>query len=104
MVPRRRRRWVVRLQLVRHLVQLGFLLVIGYVAVGHELLADGETASGESYCPFGGLETLYRWFDSGGKLIEHSHTSNLRNPAKGSSSCEPLDWHSVRSLRSSSWR
>jgi hypothetical protein len=44
-----------RLQLVRHLVQLGFALFIGYVAVGHELLPEGETASAESYCPFDGL-------------------------------------------------
>jgi ferredoxin len=76
-VPRRPRQWGMRLQLVRHLVQLGFMLFIGYLVVSHALLAEGETASAESYCPFGGLETLYRWFDSGGKFIEHAHASNL---------------------------
>ena len=76
-VRRRPRRWGVRLHLVRHLVQLGCASFIGYVAVGHELLPEGAVASAESYCPFGGLETLYRWLDSGGKFIEHSHASNL---------------------------
>ena len=58
-------------------MQLGFAAFIAYVAVGHVLLPEGETPSAESYCPFGGLETLYRWVDSGGKFIEHSHASNL---------------------------
>ena len=64
-------------QIARHVVQLGFALFIGYVAVGHTLLPEGTVPSAESYCPFGGLETLYRWIDSGGKFIEHSHASNL---------------------------
>lgn len=77
LVPRRPRAWGHRVQLTRHVVQLGFLLFIAATAIGHELLPEGVAASAESYCPFGGFETLYRWVASGGKFIEHSHASNV---------------------------
>lgn len=76
LLARRPQLWGRRLQQVRHLVQLGFVLFIAAVAVGHELLPEGAFPSAESFCPFGGLETLYRWAGSG-KFIEHSHASNL---------------------------
>ena len=76
-LARRPRAWGRRLQQIRHLVQLGFALFIAALVVRHEFLPEGEAASAESYCPFGGLETLYRWASSGGKFIEHSHASNF---------------------------
>jgi polyferredoxin len=35
------------------------------------------TASPEAYCPFGGLETLYKYITGGGNLVSHTHLSNL---------------------------
>lgn len=64
-----------QVQIIRRLVQLGFVLFIGFVAVQHALLGDKST-SPEAYCPFGGVETLYS-FVSGGTFINHSHLSNL---------------------------
>jgi len=76
LLARRPHAWGLRLQQVRHLVQLGFALFIAGLAIGHELLPEGAVPSAEAYCPFGGMETLYRWATSG-KFIEHSHASNF---------------------------
>jgi polyferredoxin len=67
-------------QSFRRLVQLSFALFILYVTVVH--VAAGETsanitASPEAYCPFGGLETLYKYITSGGTFVSHTHLSNL---------------------------
>jgi len=67
-------------QSFRRLVQLSFALFILYVTVVH--VAAGETsanitASPEAYCPFGGLETLYKYIASGGNFVSHTHLSNL---------------------------
>ena len=35
------------------------------------------TASAEAYCPFGGLETLYKYISSGGSFVSHTHLSNV---------------------------
>jgi polyferredoxin len=59
-------------------VQLIFAAFILYVTIVH--IAAGEsstTVSPEAYCPFGGLETLYRYITVGGATISHTHLSNL---------------------------
>jgi polyferredoxin len=67
-------------QTFRRLVQSAFGFFILYVTVVH--VAAGEsasnvTASPEAYCPFGGLETLYKYIISGGSFVSHTHLSNL---------------------------
>jgi len=39
--------------------------------------SSNTTASPEAYCPFGGLETLYRYITSGGSFVSHTHLSNM---------------------------
>jgi polyferredoxin len=67
-------------QYFRRLVQLAFAAFIVYITVVH--VAGGEsasnlTASPEAFCPFGGLETFYRYITSGGTYVPHTHLSNL---------------------------
>jgi len=67
-------------QTFRRLVQSAFAFFILYVTVVH--VAAGEsasnvTASPEAYCPFGGLETFYKYIISGGSFVSHTHLSNL---------------------------
>ncbi len=63
-------------QIIRRLVQLAVVGFIGIVAWRHVVYGD-TTASPEAFCPFGGLETLYTYFSSGGRTISHTHLSNL---------------------------
>lgn len=67
-------------QTFRRVVQLAFAAFIAYVTIIH--VAAGEssenlTASPEAFCPFGGLETLYKYLSSGGSYVSHTHLSNL---------------------------
>jgi polyferredoxin len=39
--------------------------------------AGNVTPSPEAYCPFGGLETLFKYATSGGSFVSHTHLSNL---------------------------
>jgi polyferredoxin len=74
-VRRRRMAWTQR---IRHIVQLGFALLIIAMSVIHNLSTeDGSTASIDALCPFGGIETLWRAVSSGGQLIPKTHLSNL---------------------------
>jgi len=64
----------------RWAVQLAFAAFILYVTVVH--VAAGEsaanlTASPEAFCPFGGLETFYKYITSAGTYVPHTHLSNL---------------------------
>ncbi len=64
----------------RRLVQLtvaGFILYVTVVHVVAGESAGNLTASPEAFCPFGGLETLYRTITSGGAFVSHTHLSNL---------------------------
>ena len=66
-----------RTQLIRRLVQLGFALFILVTAARHGL--GGEEAgvpSTDALCPFGGLETLWR-FVATGNYIPKTHASNI---------------------------
>ena len=67
-------------QTFRRVVQFAFAAFIAYVTIVH--VAAGEsagngTASPEAYCPFGGLETLYKYITGGGSFVSHTHLSNL---------------------------
>ena len=67
-------------QTFRRLVQSVFAFFILYVTVVP--VAAGEsasnvTASPEAYCPFGGLETFYKYLASGGSFVSHTPLSNL---------------------------
>jgi polyferredoxin len=64
----------------RTLVQLAFALFIVFVTVRHVSAGEGSTnvtASPEAYCPFGGLESLYKTISTGGSTVPHTHLSNL---------------------------
>jgi len=39
--------------------------------------SSNVTASPEAFCPFGGLETLYKYITSGGSFVSHTHLSNV---------------------------
>lgn len=69
---------ITRTQILRRLTQFGFLAFIVYAAVVHNLATeDGATASLDALCPFGGVETLWRWLTSGGQFVSKTHLSNL---------------------------
>ncbi len=63
---------------VRRATQLGFAAFIVYTSVVHNTAqTDGATASIDALCPFGGLETLWRWIVTGGQYVSKTHLSNL---------------------------
>lgn len=63
---------------IRHLVQMVFAGFILYTSVVHNTATtDGTTASIDALCPFGGLETLWRWLVTGGQYVSKTHLSNL---------------------------
>jgi polyferredoxin len=67
-------------QTFRCLVQLAFAGFIAYVTIIHVLAREGAaniTVSPEAYCPFGGLEMLYKYVTAGGSFVSHTHLSNL---------------------------
>jgi polyferredoxin len=67
-------------QTFRRLVQLAVAAFITYVTIIHVMAgeeAGNSIASPEAYCPFGGLETLYKYITSGGSFVSHTHLSNL---------------------------
>jgi hypothetical protein len=67
-------------QVFRRLVQFSFAAFIAYITVVHVVAGESSsviTASPEAYCPFGGLETFYKYVVSGGTFVPHTHLSNL---------------------------
>jgi polyferredoxin len=67
-------------QVFRRVMQFSFAAFILYVTVVHVLAGESSsniTASPEAYCPFGGLETFYKYITSGGTYVPHTHLSNL---------------------------
>ncbi len=64
----------------RMVIQLAFALFIVFVTVRHVSAGESSpnvTASPEAYCPFGGLESLYKYISTGGSTVPHTHLSNL---------------------------
>lgn len=75
--PTRRSRRRDRTQLVRRLVQVGFLLFIVAASVRHAFFEETTTAASlDALCPLGGLETLWRTWTTG-ELVPKTHPSNL---------------------------
>jgi len=61
-------------------VQLGFALFILYTVVIHAIVGEESgtlTTAAEAYCPFGGLETLYKYITGGSTFVSHTHLSNI---------------------------
>ncbi|MBI5301905.1 MAG: 4Fe-4S binding protein [Chloroflexi bacterium] len=62
----------------RRLTQLAFAGFILALSVMHNLATeDGAVASIDALCPFGGVETFWRWVSSGGQYVSKTHLSNL---------------------------
>jgi NapH/MauN family ferredoxin-type protein len=71
-------RRILHTQRARRLTQLSFASFIIYTSVVHHLATeDGATASIDALCPFGGIETLWRYLSEGGRYIPKTHLSNL---------------------------
>ena len=69
-----------KVQNVRHLIQLAFFAFIAFLAIQEVVVGEGGTTvvtSAEAYCPFGGVETLYKFITTGGATINHTHLSNV---------------------------
>ena len=67
-------------QTLRRLVQLSFAVFIIIISIQHVIAGEESgiiTASAEAFCPFGGLETLYKYIASGGSFVSHTHLSNV---------------------------
>jgi len=67
-------------QIFRRVSQLGFAVFIAFLAIQHVVIGENGpvvTASPEAFCPFGGLETLYKYLTSGGTFVSHTHLSNV---------------------------
>ncbi len=72
-----RARGMRRLKGSRRIVQLVFAAWIVVAAVRHQLSrTSGETASVDALCPFGAVETLITWINTG-HFISKIHQSNL---------------------------
>ena len=66
-----------RTQTVRHIVQLLFVAFIVYSAFIHNTsTTEGATASTDALCPFGGLETLWKYVTTG-EFVSKTHLSNV---------------------------
>jgi polyferredoxin len=66
-----------RTQVLRRLTQAAFGLFILISSIRHHLVTSQHLASIDAYCPFGGLETLWRWLSTGGLFVQKTHQSNL---------------------------
>jgi len=64
-----------RSQLLRSLIQAAFVLFVLISAVLHNISED-LAPSTDAYCPFGGVETLWRWATTG-YFVSKTHGSNL---------------------------
>ncbi len=72
------RRRIVWTQRARHISQFVFGSFIIVSSIVHNLGAeDGSTPSIDALCPFGGIETLWRYISTGGQYVPKTHASNL---------------------------
>ncbi len=65
---------------LRRISQIIFAVFIAYTVIIHTIVGENGTtvtASAEAYCPFGGLETLYKYISTGGSYVSHTHLSNV---------------------------
>ncbi|MHC1740588.1 MAG: 4Fe-4S binding protein [Anaerolineaceae bacterium] len=67
-------------QVLRRIVQIGVAGFILFLIIKNAIIGeDGAvtTVSPEAYCPFGGLETLYKYISTGSSFVSHTHLSNV---------------------------
>jgi polyferredoxin len=67
-------------QTFRRVTQLGFAGFIAYLAIRSAVIGENSGAvmlSPEAFCPFGGLETIYKYLTAGGAFVSHTHLSNV---------------------------
>ncbi len=67
-------------QTFRRITQIFFLAFIAFFAIQHFIVGEDSgvvTASAEAFCPFGGLETIYKFISTGGSYVAHTHLSNV---------------------------
>jgi polyferredoxin len=74
-VPRRTTRQSRAIRWTRHAGQAVVVAFIGY-AVWAKAIATSGVAAAESFCPFGGFETLFTWVTTG-RTVAHTHQANL---------------------------
>jgi polyferredoxin len=62
----------------RRVSQIFFIALIAFVGIRHQIIGGGPQGAPplDSYCVFGGVETLYSWIHSG-ELLLKTNTSNL---------------------------
>jgi polyferredoxin len=67
-------------QALRRIVQIAVAGFIAFITIQHVVIGENGpviTASPEAFCPFGGLETLYKFLSAGGTYVSHTHLSNV---------------------------
>lgn len=67
-------------QTFRRIIQTSVAAFIAFLAIQHVMIGENGlvvTATAEAFCPFGGLETLYKYFTAGGTFVSHTHLSNV---------------------------
>ncbi len=67
-------------QVFRRGIQFSVAVFILFITIQHFVIGElGAviTPSPEAYCPFGGLETLYKYITGGGAFVSHTHLSNV---------------------------
>ncbi|MBA4384636.1 MAG: hypothetical protein C0410_07860 [Anaerolinea sp.] len=67
-------------QTLRRIAQIGVASFITYLIIRNAIVGEDSgiaTTSPEAYCPFGGLETLYKYITTGTSFVSHTHLSNI---------------------------
>lgn len=67
-------------QTLRRVSQIGVAFFITYLIVRNAIVGESSgiaTTSPEAYCPFGGLETLYKFITTATSFVSHTHLSNV---------------------------
>jgi polyferredoxin len=67
-----------KIQILRYAVLTAFLIIVTVAAYRHQVLGGGPggVASIHTICPFGGLETLYKYI-AGGEFLKRTNMSNF---------------------------
>jgi polyferredoxin len=63
-------------RILRHITQGAFAAFILVTSALHYLVTTQQLASIDAYCPFGGVETLWRWLTTG-SYVSKTHASNV---------------------------
>jgi polyferredoxin len=70
---------VSKLQIVRIIILVFFLILISILATLHQVIGGGPKGAPpiDALCPFGGLEVIYKYLVSGGEFIQRTNISNF---------------------------